>query len=189
MRAALAVLLIVPGAACAGKADDPPPTQTSTNRAMAERLPDGRGLSHVARISDGLYRGSQPTEEGYKALKEMGVKTVVTFRVFNSYEKEAKAAGLEQVRIPIHASIGSTPPTEEQVKRFFEVVLDPEKQPVYIHCKHGKDRTGTMAALYRMEVDGWTAGEAIEEMQAFGYHDLYKDLIAFVRSYTPHGFK
>ena len=45
-----------------------------------------------------------------------------------------------------------------------------------------------MAALYRIEVDGWTPAEAIEEMQHFGYHDNYKDLVAFVRAYVPRGY-
>ena len=40
-------------------------------------------------------------------------------------------------------------------------------------------------AIYRIEVDGWTNAEAIEEMQAFGYNDFYKDLIGYVRDYRP----
>ena len=63
------------------------------------------------------------------------------------------------------------------------------KQPVYLHCKVGRDRTGTFAAIYRIEVDGWTNEEAMEELQAFGYHDYYKDLINFVKKYKPKGFK
>jgi len=38
-------------------------------------------------------------------------------------------------------------------------------------------------------VDGWTTDEAISEMQRFGYHDMYKDLIAFVRGYKPGDYK
>ena len=61
----------------------------------------------------------------------------------------------ESVEIPIQADVfGSEPPTDEQVREFFTVVLDPARQPVFFHCAHGKDRTGTMAALYRIEVDG-----------------------------------
>jgi hypothetical protein len=45
-----------------------------------------------------------------------------------------------------------------------------------------------MAALWRIERNGWTPAEAIEEMQAFGYHDYYEDLIAFVRAYRPRGY-
>lgn len=34
-----------------------------------------------------------------------------------------------------------------EVKRFFEVLADPNNLPVLFHCAHGKDRTGVMAAL------------------------------------------
>lgn len=183
------VLLPLWCTSCSSESTPAAPTQTSTGRAFAELLPDGKGLAKVAKIRPGLYRGSQPTAEGYKTLKEMGFKTVICLRRFNSGEKEVEAAGMEYVAIPIHADVGSTPPSDEQVKLFFDTVLDPARQPVYFHCKHGVDRTGTMAAIYRLERDGWNAKEAVEELQAFGYHDIFKDLIAFVRAYEPRGFK
>ncbi len=45
-----------------------------------------------------------------------------------------------------------------------------------------------MAALSRIEIDGWTK-EAIEEMKAFGYHTYDRDLIDCVRNYQPRGFQ
>ena len=41
---------------------------------------------------------------------------------------------------------------------------------------------------YRIEVDGWTPAEAVEEMQHFGYHDNYKDMVEFVKKYEPRGY-
>lgn len=156
---------------------------------FAKRIPDAAGLSNIARISSGLYRGAEPTERGYATLEKMGIKTVISFRRFNSSRKDVERAGLEYVGIPIMASVGSKPPRKTQLKRFFDTVFDPSKQPVYIHCKYGKDRTGMMAALYRIEHEGWTNSKAIEEMQAFGYHNFFRDLIGYVRDYQPRGFK
>lgn len=155
----------------------------------AKRLVDSGGLSNVARITPELYRGAQPTEAGYLQLKDMGVKTVISFRRFNDSRAEVEAAGLEFVRIPIYASIGSSPPTDEQLQLFFDTVLDPVKQPVFMHCKHGKDRTGMMAGLFRIERQCWTNQEAIDEMQAFGYHDVFRDLIGFVRDYEERNLE
>jgi protein tyrosine/serine phosphatase len=92
------------------------------------------------------------------------------------------------VEIPLKADLGSVPPDDGELKKFFEVILDPARQPVYIHCAFGKDRTGTMAAVYRLEMDGWTADEALQEMEAFGYHNIYRDLIQFVKAYKPRGY-
>ncbi|HZE96474.1 MAG TPA: tyrosine-protein phosphatase [Planctomycetota bacterium] len=181
----LASALLIPG--CGGD-EEARVNATTTRRAIAQRLPGVAGLDNFARVNPSLYRGAQPTEEGFKQLKAMGVKTVIDFRSYHSTKAMVEAAGLTPVEIPIKADLGSTPPDDEAVRRFFAIVLDPAKQPVYIHCAFGKDRTGTMAALYRLEVDGWTADEALQEMEAFGYHNIYQDLIAFVKGYKPRGF-
>ena len=118
----------------------------------------------------------------------MGIKTVIDFRSHHSTKAQVEAAGMTPVEIPLKADLTSVPPDDEAVKKFFEVVLDPARQPVYIHCAFGKDRTGTMAAIYRLEVDRWTADEAIQEMEAFGYHNMYHALIDYVRAYKPRGF-
>jgi protein tyrosine/serine phosphatase len=124
-----------------------------------------------------------------RTLREKGFKTLVTLRTGHDETALAAAEGLEVVEIPIHARLTSEPPTEEQVRRFFEVVLDPAKRPVFFHCAYGRDRTGTMAALYRIEVDGWTPEQAIEEMDHFGFRDWYRDLDDFVRDYRPRGYR
>jgi len=118
----------------------------------------------------------------------MGVKTVIDFRSHHSTKKQVEAAGMTALEIPLKADFGSTPPTEEELQAFFKAVLDPAQQPVYIHCAFGKDRTGTMAAVYRLEVDGWTPEEAMQEMESFGYHNIYRDLVNFIRTYKPRGF-
>jgi protein tyrosine/serine phosphatase len=182
----LAPLLFAVLAACGAKAQDAA-TSTSTGKAFARRM---QGVENLAQINPSLYRGAQPDAAGFRALKEMGVKTVISFRSYHTEKKDVEAAGMTAIQIPVQADVfGSTPPTDEQIKLFFTTCLDPAKQPVFFHCAHGKDRTGTLGALWRIEVDGWTNAEAIEEMQAFGYHDIYKDLIAFVKEYKPRGFK
>jgi tyrosine-protein phosphatase SIW14 len=179
----LALALAVPGCS-----DEPKPTATTSQRALAQRLPGVAGVENFARVNPAFYRGAQPTEEGLKQLKALGVKTVIDFRSYHSTRKEVEAAGMTAVEIPLKADLGSVPPDDDSLKKFFAVVLDPACQPVYIHCAFGKDRTGTMAAVYRLEMDGWTADEALEEMEAFGYHNIYRDLIQFVKTYKPRGY-
>jgi tyrosine-protein phosphatase SIW14 len=162
-------------------------TSTSTGKPFAQRL---EGISNLARINSTLYRGAQPDEKGYQVLRELGVKTLISFRSNTDGTKDVEAAGMKLVRIPVQADVfGSTPPTDEQLKLFFDTALDVRNHPVYFHCAHGKDRTGTLGAIWRVEIDGWTNAEAVEEMQAFGYHDYYKDLIEYVKTYKPKGFK
>jgi tyrosine-protein phosphatase SIW14 len=139
-------------------------------------------------VAPGVFRGGQPTEQGFRELRALGVKTVINLRSHHSDLPAAEEAGLEVVDIPMKANIESDPPTDQDVERFFDVVLDPARRPVYFHCKHGKDRTGTMAAIYRIEVDGWSNERAAQEMLDLGYHTYYRDLIDYVRAYKPQGY-
>jgi protein tyrosine/serine phosphatase len=72
------------------------------------------------------------------------------------------------------------------VRKALSVMTDPANQPVFVHCSRGKDRAGMVAAVYRMEVDGWSEAEAEAEMDAFGFHEIWSQLKEFVRRY-PEG--
>ncbi len=169
----------------------PPPTAAPAGpgpaalaRAPAERL-EIAGVENAARVAPGVYRGAQPTAEGFKNLKEtLGVKTVVNLRHYHDEHESAGELGLEVHELVLESSDA---PSEEQVVKFLEIVTDPARQPVYFHCMRGKDRTGTMCAVYRMEVDGWSNDEAYAEMQSFGFaENFWFDLKKFVRGYKAH---
>lgn len=55
------------------------------------------------------------------------------------------------------------------IDEFLEIMDKPENHPVLIHCKAGLHRTGLMVAIYRMEYEGRTAGDAMEELKANGF--------------------
>lgn len=161
------------------------PESRPDSRPFAERLPDWP-IENAARVNAGLYRGAEPDDHAWAFLREKGIKTVVDLRSWSTDRKDVEAAGMRSVEIPLRADLlGSRAPTDEEIDRFLAVVRDPEQQPVFVHCAHGVDRTGTMIAVYRIAVDGWSNDEAVREMLDFGYHTYYKSLIEFVRSYRP----
>jgi protein tyrosine phosphatase (PTP) superfamily phosphohydrolase (DUF442 family) len=55
------------------------------------------------------------------------------------------------------------------IDEFLEIMDKPENHPVLIHCKAGLHRTGLMVAVYRMEYEGRTAGDVMEELKANGF--------------------
>ena len=184
--AVLPALLLV-GTACVSASGPAPPAETD---AAPPTLPDGTAvpIDDFARVDDGLFRGAQPDAEGFRALEALGVRTVVNLRLLHDDDAEDLPDGLEVVAIPMLAFLDSDPPTDEDVRRFFEVALDPARRPVFVHCAQGKDRTGTMCALYRMEAHGWSNERALDEMRRLGFHEFYGDLERFVRDYRPRGF-
>lgn len=147
------------------------------------------GISNFAEIGTGVARGGQPTEEGIRFLRDQGYRTVINFRSNPSERDDVLRSGMAYYEIPMRAGIFSAaPPTKEQVRLFLSVVTDSSKLPVFIHCRRGKDRTGVMSALYRIEACGWTPDEAIEEMRVLGFSGHYRGLLRFVRAYSRTAF-
>lgn len=176
MRRALFLILL---ASCAEAPAAPPPLPGPP---VEIRLP----IDRFRRVADGVYRSAQPDDDELKALKDAGFRTILNLRSSHSEREEAEALGLRVVEIPMKAS--ADPPDDDDVRRFFETVLDPGARPVLIHCAIGRDRTGAMSALYRIEIDGWTNERAVEEMLALGFNKKYTRLLEFVRTYRPRGF-
>ncbi len=137
------------------------------------------GCPNLHKVSDTLYRGAQPTKEGFENLKKLGVKTVVNLRDHHSDEALLQRAGLHYVSIPMDTLDIKT----QTVVDFLRVAVDPNAAPVFVHCQYGADRTGTMVAAYRMVVQDWEQDWAIREMTrgGFGYHPLWTELPAFLR--------
>jgi protein tyrosine/serine phosphatase len=55
--------------------------------------------------------------------------------------------------------------------------------PVFIHCKHGCDRTGTMVACYRIQHDGWSAKTALQEAVTYGLSKWERGMKRFIREF------
>ena len=136
------------------------------------------GLPNFHRVTPNLYRGAQPTAEGLRAAEKLGVKTVIDLRAFHSDTEEALGTKLALE----HISFKTWHPEDDDVIRFLKLAAAKKNQPVFVHCQHGSDRTGTMIAIYRIAVQGWTKRDAIDEMTTgnFGFHPMWKNLIAYI---------
>lgn len=143
------------------------------------------GLPNFAQVSPSLYRGAQPTVEGFARLKAMGIKTVVGLREYHSDTKALKGLGIKYV--PIAISTGS--PNEAQALQFLRLMQDSNNWPVFVHCKHGSDRTGMMVALYRMVFQDWTREEALRELPAFGFHTIWEDIRDYLNEVDPSALR
>ena len=136
------------------------------------------GCPNLHKVSDDLYRGAQPTAEGMKQLKELGVRTIVNLRSFHSDRDEM---GDLQFNYE-HISMKAWHAEDEDIVRFLKIVSDEGNAPVFVHCEHGADRTGTMCAVYRIAVQGWSREDALEEMRdgGYGFHGVWRNLVRYI---------
>ena len=152
--------------------------EQATGRKWAEPL-ELPGVPNLHKVSENLYRDAQPTAEGMKQLEKLGVKTVVNLRSSRLDRNEIEGTGLAYE----HISMTMWNPKTEEVTRFLKIATDGSRTPVFVHCKHGADRTGTVCAIYRIAIEGWSKDEAIAEMTkgGFGYHSIWKNLANYIR--------
>jgi protein tyrosine phosphatase (PTP) superfamily phosphohydrolase (DUF442 family) len=137
------------------------------------------GVPNLYRISGELYRGDQPSPQGMQNLKKLGLKTIINLRSFHSDRDEIGGTGLAYE----HIFMKAWHPEEKEAVRFLKIVTDPQRAPVLVHCQHGADRTGTMIAVYRIAVQGWSKAEAIREMTlgGFGFHQTWSNLPRWIQ--------
>jgi protein tyrosine/serine phosphatase len=141
---------------------------------------EAAGLSNFYRVSDTLYRSAQPTAEGFRSLKRLGVATIINLRSFHS-----DRGRIGETRLAYeHIYMKSWHPEREDALRFLRIVADPAQQPVLVHCHHGSDRTGAMIAVYRIVMQGWSKEEAVREMTSehFGFHRVWRNLPDWVEN-------
>ena len=152
--------------------------------AAAQSTPSYKELPNFHRVTEKLYRGAQPLTGGVKKLSELGVKSIINLRgeddLTQREEQEAKSAGLRYYNISMP---GLSAPSEEQVNRIMALIDDPENQPVFVHCKRGSDRTGTIVAVFRISHDGWTADQATAEAKKLGMSWMEFGMKGYISDY------
>jgi len=138
----------------------------------------GRGAAGP--VAPGVLRGAAVGKNSYATLKALGAKTVIDLRTTENERKQVEEAGMAAIAIPIEMSRDGL---KEKVNRVVALMADTANQPVYVHCRHGQDRTGIVIAAYRMKQQGWSQAAAETEMQAFGFNDIWVGFKRFIRRY------
>ena len=125
------------------------------------------GVQNFGEVTERYFRGGEVTPSGVDKLAAMGVKTIIDLRDKPSEgEPEAcKRNGITYHKFPMDSS-GA--PDDKAVNEILSIIQN-AKEPVYVHCSAGKHRAGTIAALYRMRVQGWTKEQAWAEQQSYGF--------------------
>lgn len=141
---------------------------------------DDPNFPTVYRVTDNLYRGpSVRNDKEYAALERLGVRTIVSLRYFNHEEEEARRHGFDYIRIPV--KIWDL--EDEPVRDFLDVATDPSRQPVYVHCHLGSDRTGLAVGVYRVAVQGWSREEAVCELEQHWFTRFWPNVKRYIRTF------
>jgi protein-tyrosine phosphatase len=145
-----------------------------------------QGINNFHQVNESVYRGAQPTSEGFENLAKIGVKTVLDLRENgerSSREAELVASlGMRYVNVPM---TGLTPPTSAEITRILVLLEAPTTGSVFVHCMRGADRTGAVIAAYRIDHDHWDNNRALNEAMSLGMSFFQLPRQNFIRKFRP----
>ncbi len=167
----------------------------------------GKRLREV--VPGRVYRSGQMTADGFRdAVRSLHIRTVVNLQedvpdpdVNAAYWtlktiKESELCREMKVKfVQISPDLVSRRSLPEErpiaIDEFLAVMDDERNYPVLFHCRAGLHRTGCLAAVYRMEYQGWTPEEAWHELRAHGFGEWVStaanDYIQqYILTYRPH---
>jgi tyrosine-protein phosphatase SIW14 len=136
------------------------------------------------RVDAELYRGGRPAyrDDVYLKFADLGIRTVMNLEGGDQAQREKAMIDRVNLRLmkdnkpplrfvsyPIESfteTIVGAPSQKDMTALFAEIEKAPK--PIYLHCQHGKDRTGMVVLLYRV----WRGEESFDEAynEARYYH-------------------
>jgi protein tyrosine/serine phosphatase len=159
-------------------------------------------------VPDRVYRSGQMTAEGLtEAVRRFHLKTIINVqddfpdpdleRSFWDQRTIKESELCQQLHIrfvqlaPDLISRREIPQHRPAtIDQFLDLMDDECIYPVLIHCKAGLHRTGVLAAVYRMEYQGWSHEDAYNELRAHGFGEWVSScsndyIKQYVLSYQP----
>ena len=159
--------------------------------------------------ADKLYRSGCMTAAGLEeAIKKHRIRTVINL-MEEAPDPELKPhffapASIKESKLVADLGARYVPMTvtylprnkarterPDTIERYLEILDNPLAYPVLVHCKAGLHRTGVLVALYRMEYEGWSKEDALQELRDNGFGHFastsaneYVD--QYVLRYQPH---
>jgi tyrosine-protein phosphatase SIW14 len=140
-------------------------------------------IANFHQVDTKVFRGAQPAPREFQDLARLGIKTVLNLREESHARSEKKiveAAGMRYVSIPMN---GIEAPSDAQIAHALAVIEDDANGPVFVHCRRGADRTGTVIACYRIAHDQWPNQKALEEARSLGMSWIERGMRNYVLHY------
>ena len=111
-----------------------------------------------------LYRSGLPDAEflGY-VHRRYGIKYLVSLVGSSENHRVAESLGMKVVVLDWRKAA----PSAQELRAVLDFLN--ERDGVLLHCHAGRDRTGFVVALQRMQQQHWSVERALQEMEAYGH--------------------
>lgn len=116
-----------------------------------------------------LYRGSAPDSQDVSFINDkLNISKIISLDEYSAekIDKVCKKLDIDHVKINLHA--GKINSLKHLLKYNLNDLVNP-KVGTFVHCLHGRDRTGLFIALVRCLLDNWDCRQAIKEAKQIGF--------------------
>lgn len=125
-------------------------------------------IHRLREVAPSIYRGSAPSPQDVLWLKEkLGIKKIVSLdeETGQRISRSCKLLGIKHIMLPLDG-------TRASLIKFLKHNLKDllvNDGPTFFHCRHGKDRTGLLAALFECKYLHKKPEAAISEAKKLGF--------------------
>ena len=145
---------------------------TNTSKIIIDNVPDYPIERGVYLVKEGMPKNTRHLKEGYwigalpdisniQAMKEHGIKVILTVTIpkhsWNPVKQKINELGIEHIIIPV----GSRFPKDTS---FYDKLLNYDPNEIFVHCDHGGDRSGTFIAYLLARRNHWAIQRALLAM-------------------------
>jgi protein tyrosine/serine phosphatase len=151
-------------------------------------FPPTAAILNYDHVDSYVDRGAQPNGRGIEFLKNQHVTLVINLRdVGDTWVNEGRACtnyGIKYLWVPLN---GIHAPSKADVEKILAAINAEIKAggKVFLHCQHGCDRTGAIAACYEIRFKGESNADALSEANFYGMSKLEFGMRNFIKHYKP----
>lgn len=137
-----------------------------------------------------VYRGGELKRWPYeRVLDQNRIRTIVNLNFPSSDpswdELESDLASERSVERIGFSMPGDGVAPFDKLEAAADILADPAKQPVFVHCSAGVNRTNAVCAVYRLKHCGWSVERTLEECTSRWLDaEENPELVAHIRAYA-----
>lgn len=126
-------------------------------------------ISRFIKVTNNIYRGSAPSVEDVKMLhRDLNIKKIISLDAAAGLRinRICKLLNIQHIIIPINLA-DMTAIAHLLSYNLYDLLND--GGPTFVHCLHGKDRTGMVIAMFKCQYMDWSCHDAIAEAKKLGF--------------------
>jgi len=129
-------------------------------------------LNNFGIIGPNVYRGAQPDANAVETLVALGVTCILKLNEFAEAPPTLRAGIVEW-----HVPMGLSPPPKAIVRQLVkDMAAQAANGILFVHCTHGRDRTGFVAAAYDILALERHIDQALTTRKAYGVDNRVSEL-------------